>query len=194
MSSHKKELSDRNEVKKGSYSWYRLERPREKKIFDAKEKLVVPYRAEFNKFAYDNEQYFNDGGDIRAIVIKEEQQISIKYILGILNSTLMNWLYGFIGKPKGKMREYFNEPMAKFPIKKIDFNNKQDKENHDSLTALVDNIIQTQKDYNEKKDSTDDLNRRLFEQKINLLDNKINELVYRLYGLTEEEIKIIEGE
>jgi hypothetical protein len=32
--SHKKELSERNEVKKGLYSWYRLERPRKKEVFD----------------------------------------------------------------------------------------------------------------------------------------------------------------
>ena len=57
--SHKKELLQRNEVKKGVYEWYRLERPRNKQVFDAKEKIVVPYRAEHNRFAYDNNQYFN---------------------------------------------------------------------------------------------------------------------------------------
>lgn len=34
----------------------------------------------------------------------------------------------------------------------------------------------------------------MFEKKINMIDKKIDELVYRLYGLTEDEIKIIEGE
>jgi len=116
---HQKKLSERNEVLKGMYTWYRLERPREKEVFDAKEKLVVPYRAESNTFAYDNNQGFNDGGGSYAIVMKEGENTIIKYLLGILNSKLMNWFYGFIGKPKGKVREYFNGPLSLIPIKKV---------------------------------------------------------------------------
>ena len=48
---YKSVLSDRNEVKDGLYEWYRLERPREREIFEAKEKIVVPYRASSNQFA-----------------------------------------------------------------------------------------------------------------------------------------------
>ncbi|KAF5437800.1 Type I restriction-modification system, DNA methylase subunit, partial [Candidatus Methanophagaceae archaeon] len=69
--SHKKELSQRNEVNKGLYAWYRLERPREKFVFNAKQKLVVPYRAEKNRFAFDNQQSFNDGGGSYAIILKD---------------------------------------------------------------------------------------------------------------------------
>jgi len=116
LKKHKEILANRNEVKKGLYPWYRLERPRKKLIFDAKEKILVPYRAKNNRFAYDNQQYFNDGGDIRAIVI-DDDGFNLKYILAILNSKLINWYYGFIGKPKGKNREYFNKPLSLIPIK-----------------------------------------------------------------------------
>ena len=118
LKTHKTILSKRNEVKKGLYPWYRLERPRNKVIFDAQEKIVVPYRSETNRFAYDNKQHFNDGGDIRAIVINSDKY-STKYILGTLNSKLMDWFYGFIGKPKGKVREYFNRPLSLIPIKNV---------------------------------------------------------------------------
>ena len=113
--SHKDVLKERNEVANGLYPWYRLERPRNKAIFDNKEKIVVPYRAEKNRFAYDNEQYFNDGGDIRAIVINDGMA-NIKYVLSLLNSKLIDWYYGFIGKPKGKTREYFNKPLSLIPF------------------------------------------------------------------------------
>lgn len=112
---HRDILEDRNEVKKGAYPWYRFDRPRNRQIFDAEEKIVVPYRSVNNRFAYDNQQLFNDGGDIRAIVI-ESDNFLIKYILGLLNSKLIDWYYGFIGKPKGNSREYFNEPLSKIPI------------------------------------------------------------------------------
>ncbi|MDP2279468.1 MAG: N-6 DNA methylase [Nitrospirota bacterium] len=189
LSNHKKTLSERNEVKMGLYSWFRFDRPRRKEIFDSPEKLIVPYRAEYNRFAYDNEQYFNDGGDIRAIVLKQGSSLSIKYILGILNSKLMNWYYGFIGKPKGKSREYFNEPMSKIPIRPIDFNNLTEKAIHDKLVSLVDRMLDLHKKKNSLPPSAE---REKTEREITITDEKVDEIVYGLYGITEGEKKIIE--
>jgi hypothetical protein len=189
LSKHKKELSERNEVKQGLYSWFRFDRPRRKEIFDSPEKLVVPYRAEYNRFAYDNEQYFNDGGDIRAIVLKQGLTLNIKYILGILNSNLINWYYGFIGKPKGKSREYFNEPMSKIPVRTIDFNNSKEKAVHDKLVSLVDRMLELHKKKNSLPPSAE---REKIEREIAVVDEKIDEIVYELYGLTSEGIAIVE--
>ncbi len=186
LSKHKKELSERNEVKQGLYSWFRFDRPRRKEIFDSPEKLVVPYRAEHNRFAYDNEKYFNDGGDIRAIVLKQGSKISIKYLLGILNSKVMDWYYGFIGKPKGRSREYFNEPMSKIPIRTIDFKNPKEKASHDKLVSLVDRMLELHKKKNSMPLSAE---REKIEREIAVTDEKIDEIVYGLYGITEEERK-----
>ena len=163
------------------YPWYRLERPREKSIFDAKEKLVVPYRAESNKFAYDNRQSFNDGGGSYAIVMKEGEIVNIKYLLGILNSKLMNWFYGFIGKPKGKAREYFNGPLSQIPIKQISYREQK------SFITFVDNTLAITKD-------TDYLQNPAKKAQVKEYERKIDQMVYQLYDLTEEEIRIVEGE
>ena len=166
-------LSNRNEVKKGCYSWFRFERPRDKTIFDAKEKIIVPYRAEHNRFAYDNQQYFNDGGDIRAIVLKENSGFSIKFVLGLLNSKLLDWYYGFIGKPKGNAREYFNKPLSEIPI--VRATPAQQK----PIIALVDKILAAKK-ANPQADTSKE-------------EAEINRLVYQLYGLTGDDVKIIES-
>ncbi len=134
LKKHKEVLSNRNEAKQGLYPWCRLERPRNKAVFDANEKIVVPYRAENNRFAYDNNQYFNDGGDIRAIVINNSN-FNIKYVLAILNSKLLDWFYGFIGKPKGKVREYFNKPLSLIPIKSVSLSEQK------PFITLVDQIL-----------------------------------------------------
>jgi len=177
---HRKKLSERNEVLKGMYPWYRLERPREKEIFNASEKLVVPYRAENNTFAYDNNQGFSDGGGSYTIAMKEGETTTIKYLLGILNSKLMNWFYGFIGKPKGKIREYFNRPLSLIPIKKISLTQQQ------PFIAFVDKILAlTQSD--------DYLQNSHKQAKVKALESEIDPLVYKLYDLTPEEIKIVEG-
>jgi adenine-specific DNA-methyltransferase len=172
LESYKDALKDRNEVANGLYPWYRLERPRDKAVFDAREKIVVPYRAENNRFAYDNAQYFNDGGDIRAIVINDGK-LNIKYVLALLNSKLIDWFYGFIGKPKGKVREYFNKPLALIPIKKIPLADQQ------HFITIVDQILSTK-----KKDANTDTSS---------LERQIDEMVYKLYDFTPEDIAIVEG-
>jgi hypothetical protein len=162
----------RNEVVKGVYPWYRLERPREKKVFDAYEKLAVPYRAGSNMFAFDNKQGFNDGGRSYAIVMKDGK-VNIKYVLALLNSKLIDWFYGFIGKPKGKVREYFNKPLALIPIKKSPLADQQ------PFITIVDQILTAK-----KKDPKADTS---------ALEKRIDEMVYALYALTPEEIAIVEG-
>ena len=67
------------------------------------------------------------------------------------------------------------------PIHSIDFNNKQEKSLHDKLVKLVDEMISLNK--NPEKNSI----------KIKAKDKEIDDLVYKLYGLSEEEIKIVEG-
>jgi hypothetical protein len=135
------QLIKRAEAKDNLYSWYRLQRPRRQKLFDALEKIVVPYRAPENRFAYDDQQFFNDGGDIRIIVPKPECLVDIKYVLGCLNSKALNFFYRFIGRPKGEVLEYFVEPLAKLPIAKIDFSSTFEKRRHDELVELVDTML-----------------------------------------------------
>jgi len=243
LKEHQNTLSNRNEVKKGSYPWWRLERPRKKEIYDAEEKLIVPYRAKENRFAYDNQQRFNDGGDVRVIVLTNSN-FRIKYVLALLNSNLLNWYFGFIGKPKGNSREYFNEPLSKLPIvqaeievqneiiglveiimeKEIELKNIIERFTHYLLTGLSENIIKKlqnwhQLDFSEfikeinkaiKKEKGEPLSKKdefewmeLFEEnkkkaqelqrQIKKTDVEIDRMVYELYGLTEEEITIVES-
>ncbi|MBW2662937.1 MAG: hypothetical protein JRD93_13325, partial [Deltaproteobacteria bacterium] len=105
---------------------------------------------------------------------------TIKYLLGILNSKLMDWFYRFIGKPKGKIREYFNKPLSLIPIKKISLTQQQ------PFVTFVDKILSlTQSD--------DYLRNTLKQAKVKALEQEIDQLVYKLYDLTPEEIKIVEG-
>jgi Cys-tRNA synthase (O-phospho-L-seryl-tRNA:Cys-tRNA synthase) len=101
----------------------------------------------------------------------------------------MNWYYDFIGKPKGKMREYFNIPMSKIPIHKIDFSNPTHVAQHDKLVALVESMLELQKKHH---DARMDRDKELYERQIKFVDAQIDRLVYVLYGLTEVEVKVVE--
>jgi hypothetical protein len=51
-------------------------------------------------------------------------------------------------------------------------------------------MLATQKEYVNVKSDTDIMS---YERKSLILDKKIDQLIYQLYGLTEEEVRIVEG-
>ena len=183
LEKYKNELSDRRGPKNNEYEWWRLHRPSVKEFHDAPEKIIVPYRAEHNRFAYDDQQFFNDGGDIRAIVMKENCGYLIKYILALLNSTLLDWYFGFIGKTKGNSREYFNKPLALIPIKYATQSQQQELAN---LATLMMEAVKKQ------QDAKSDQEKKICKMRIDAIDAQINAKVYDLYNLTKEEIAIVE--
>ena len=183
LEKYKNELSDRRGPKNNEYEWWRLHRPSVKEFHDAPEKIIVPYRAEHNRFAYDDQQFFNDGGDIRAIVMKENCGYLIKYILALLNSTLLDWYFGFIGKTKGNSREYFNKPLALIPIKSATQSQQQELAN---LATLMMDAVKRQ------QEAKSDQEKNICKMRIEAIDAQINAKVYNLYNLTKEEIAIVE--
>ncbi len=91
---------------------------------------------------------------------------SLEGLLGVLNSKLFNWLYS---------KRYFDYEIKPIYLRNSPLCDTNDKE----LNKLVNEIISLRSS-DEKADITS-------------LTNKIDQLVYQLYNLTEEEIKIVEG-
>lgn len=75
------------------------------------------------------------------------------------------------------------------PIPKIDFSNRHQKKLHDDLIALVDIML----NLNKKPQTAKGSEKEQIQRQIEKTDREIDELVYKLYGITEEERKIIEG-
>jgi len=55
---------------------------------------------------------------------------------------------------------------------------------------LVENTLELQKKHHDAKMDRD---KELYERQIRIIDAQIDRLVYDLYGLTEEEVKVVEG-
>ena len=77
------------------------------------------------------------------------------------------------------------------PIRIINFSDSTDREQYDAMVAMVSKMQDLKKRKAETKISQD---QTLLERQIEALDEQINQLVYRLYGLTKEEIKIVEAQ
>ena len=122
--------------------------------------------------------------------LSNKSNFSIYYILAVLNSKLISWYtYRFI-YGKAIMTMHFDNPTtSRIPMPSVDLTKKSDKEVHDKLVKLVDNIIAINKKLvGENNPNT----KEILERQVRALDGEIDRLVYGLYQLTEEEINIVE--
>ncbi len=138
-------LLDRREVKNEKIRWFDLWWHRDRQIFES-EKLVTSRRSKQNRFAYENLKRYPQS-DITIITKKEGTQENLKYLLALLNSSLLNDWYGKNTKLKGDMREYYYTPLSKVPIKKINFKDKDEKLVHDILGGIYSPIQIEKKGY-----------------------------------------------
>lgn len=118
--------------------------------------------------------------------LEVKKDFSAEVIIAILNSKLTSWYcYRFIFGMAIRTMHFDNAVTSRIPIP-----NNISKQTHDHLVSLVDQMLETQKKYHSVNT---DHEIKLYKQMIDNLDKQIDSLVYQLYGLTEEEIKIVEG-
>jgi hypothetical protein len=119
LSRFKEILQDQVErYEEPNWPWYSLHRPREQSIFESKQKILVPYRSKINAFAFCEEPIYSSR-DVFFITNKPDIALSLKAVVGILNSKLIfYWLY-HKGKRKGDTLELYNTPLSEIPIKPI---------------------------------------------------------------------------
>jgi len=182
---------------KGKYIRYNrelLHRPRPEKVFNCPEKLICQRIGGGNRaltVAFDNEQYYTFAST-NVIILKPEISYNLKYILGILNSRFLNYYYLSKFTNKSELTVNISKTfLSQLPIKTIDFTNDVEKKKHGLLVVLVDKMIKLNKDIHMLSEYEIDKKQEL-EKEIKATDKKIDNLVYNLYGLTEEEIKIVE--
>ena len=78
--------------------------------------------------------------------------------------------------------------MSQVPIRSINFSNPAEKVQHDRMVALVERMLALHKQQPSMPGE-----KEMLKREIAATDRQIDELVYELYGLTDEEIKIVEG-
>ena len=116
----------------------------------------------------------------------QEGQMRIEYILGVLNSWLVNFYYA------NSFIDYNIKPtyLKRVPIRTIDFSDPADVKKHGRMVALVERMLELHKRRQEARTPDE---KTMLDRQIAATDREIDELVYELYGLTEEEIRIVEG-
>ncbi|OGU74923.1 MAG: hypothetical protein A2V93_04205 [Ignavibacteria bacterium RBG_16_34_14] len=180
----------------GEYIWYRPDLmkkkvgslPHSKELFEVPEKLISQRVNSSMQLlvAYDGGQnYFLDTTNVSRYESWDKKH-SLKFILAILNSRLINYWY----TNKYKMPTIGLYELHSIPVKVIDFNNDSEKTIHDKISSLATQMLTTKKQLQQAKTESD---KEYLERKCDSIDKQIDQLVYQLYGSTEEEIRIVEG-
>jgi len=133
-----------------------------------KPKIVYPNMTKYLPFVYDEEKYYTNQKCFILIGAK------LKYLISFLNSKLFKYCFKdnfpeLLGGTRELSKVFFEE----IPVKQVSA------EQEEVFKEKVDQILLAKKE-NPKADTS-------------LLEAEIDRLVYELYGLTEEEIKIVEG-
>jgi hypothetical protein len=117
-------------------------------------------------------------------------KLSYNYLLGLLNSKLISWWYQKLIPEKGRVfAEVKVVNLKKIPIRIIDFDDSADVALHDRMISLVEQMLSLHKQLHEARTPHE---HTALQRQIEATDRQIDALVYELYGLTEEEIKIVE--
>jgi adenine-specific DNA-methyltransferase len=124
------------------------------------------------------------------IALADSVKLKPEYILGLLNSSLLFWRLRqisnvFRGGWITCTKQYFGE----LPIRSIDFSKSADKARHDKMVSLVEQMLAAKPQLARAQSDKD---KDFYENKCAALDHQIDALVYELYGLTDDEIKIVE--
>ena len=184
----KKSSSSKTGRKPGRYKWYEIQDDvAYYQVFESP-KIIYPDIAKGPRFCLDT------GGSYLANTAYCLGTAD-RYLVGILNSRLFWFAISHISIPfgtrGGKYRyRLIYQYMEKVPIRRINFSRPRDKARHDKMVTLVERMLELNKKKHSSKLSQPELKR--VENKIASIDAEIDKLVYDIYGLTKDEIAVVE--
>ena len=155
---------------------------------NAKDKLITRQIGVYPKFALDELGY--QCLNTVFMINLHNSDFDPYFLLGVLNSKIIKavWYNKFYDQRRTfpKIKGTY---LKQLPIWKINFDKISEKINYDNIVKNVHNIIRL---YKQLADTKTPQMATILRRQIKIIDNEIDKLVYELYGLTEEEIKIIE--
>ena len=154
---------------------YGLHRARKESFFKD-EKILSIRKCTAPTFTYvDFDSYVS-----AAFYVIKTNCINQKYLTGILNSKLIALWLKNKGKMQGSNYQIDKEPLLSIPIIKAKGNEQKD------IINLVDKILSVTKSEDYLKNSSK-------QKQVAEYEKQIDQLIYKLYQLTSDEVKIVEG-
>lgn len=156
-------MEDRRENQSGSIRFYNLHWPRSQAFFEAGPKILSVRKCASPTFTYTEREAYV----MMAVNVIRTHRVDMKFLTGVLNSRLVRFWLKHKGKMQGSNFQIDKEPLAGIPIATATAGQQEE------VANLVSSIYAQPESASEH-------------------EAKIDALVYRLYGLSDDEIKLIE--
>jgi hypothetical protein len=184
-------LEDRERGKFKDEAWYRFGRTQNLGIQE-QAKICVPrlvYRIQ--AFLDEAGEFYLDNVDVGGLTLREGSRENYLYVLGLLNSKLLTFYLHQISTPfRGGWYSCNRQYLERLPISRIDFDDPAQVAQHDAVVARVEELLQL---YARRGELPETDERAAVQAAIDAEEAALDVLVYELYGLTEEEIALVEG-
>ncbi len=188
LQANKQTLAAREKGRFRGDAWYAFGYPKSMTLFQ-KPKLIVPDYNNRASFTFDVQGHFFKTG---YGVLLNNDSLSPFYVLGLLNSSLLfRYLLSIGTSLRGGYVRFWTKYIEPLPIRSINFNDPADKAHHDKMVSLVNRVLDLHKQLTAAKNPNDTTH---LQREIEATDRQIDQLVYEVYGLTNDEIQIVEAD
>jgi type I restriction-modification system DNA methylase subunit len=155
---------------------------RKREIFE-RPKILTRQTADEIIAAYDSDKIYYSNTLHGTTIIN--RNFDPNYVLGLLNSKLITWFYQSTTAERGKVFAQIKIALLRLlPIKTANLSQQK------PIIGLVEQIVELNKRLQAAKTA---LEKDSLQRQIDATDRQIDRLVYELYELTDDEIKIVEG-
>jgi restriction endonuclease S subunit len=120
-------------------------------------------------------------------VLPKSDGVNLLFVLGVLNTRFVSYIY--INQVTQATKDDFPQVTIE-DVLKLPFPYTPDESRHDRTVEMVEQMLTLHKQLASAKTEHE---KTALQRQIDATDKQIDQLVYELYGLTEEEIKIVEG-
>ena len=192
VSRNKRLLENREKGKFKDPEWYRFGRTQNLGMWE-QPKLMVPYMVTHLATYLDHTEgfYFINVTTGGYGITSADPTISLPYLCGLLNSRLLDFYFRSVTTPfHGGYFAANKQYIEQLPIRPINFSDPADKARHDKMVKLVDRMLELNKQKHAGKLAPSQVER--VGREIAATDAEIDDLVYELYMITDEDRKIIE--
>lgn len=164
-----------------------LHRAKREENFTDKEKILFVRKTPHPKFVMVPIPYFVD--ESVYLILWHRPQYDPRFLLSLLNSALANWYFS-TQKRHGEQLQIDKEEVLSFPIISIDLSSPDQTAKYKLLVNLVDQIVSLKTAIHNTSDFDVDERKQLEKHEKSTRD-KIDDLVFSLYHLTQEERAVV---
>jgi len=123
--------------------------------------------------------------------LRSDCALDLKYLLGLLNSRLLNvYIHSQVTAYKKVFPQINMTHIRELPVRRIVFDDPAQVAQHDAVVAHVEELLRL---YARRAELPQTDERAAVQAAIEAEEAALDALVYELYGLTEEEIALVEG-